>query len=169
MPWTAWTGTNRNTYEHCASNFPGFQPSLEWQRGESKLDRHSDSLCHLDRAMSGKTPQPPAPASSMQAIFCWNDDEEKARWIAITIAPVIPTDLLHGNIPAARPFVIPAKAGIQWFIQSISAKREWQLNVLGNVNRNKPECLQTLRQRLSWIPAFAGMTMRKKQGRSPSR
>ena len=45
-----------------------------------------------------------------------NDDEEKASWIAIPITPVIPTDLLPGNILVARPCVIPAKAGIQWFI-----------------------------------------------------
>ena len=60
-----------------------------------------------------------------------------------------------GNTLNHAPFVIPAKAGIQWFTQSISATRKWQFNALGDVNWNKLECLQTPRQRLFWIPAFA--------------
>ena len=56
--------------------------------------------------------------SLLDPSFRWNDNEEKASWIAIPITSVIPTDLLPGNIQAIRPCVIPAKAGIQ--------KRRWR-------------------------------------------
>ena len=63
-------------------------------------------------------------------------------------------DYRDRSIPSS---VIPAKAGIQWCIQAIPAKREWQQRYYrrtgGNCNRpNIPASFP-------WIPACAGMTV----------
>ena len=60
---------------------------------------------------------------------------------------------------AGIPSVIPAQAGIQWFIQSIPAKREWLLRALSRHSADRQTLVSIYHPGApSWIPAFAGMT-----------